>query len=756
MRTRAAGFDPVVLGVGIVCLLATALAVSPSSYAIVLRDLGAEDDGLLLGQPQPIRSDEYALWTPMVQAAAASGFGQVETFSLYGESRRHFYPLPLHDWGLLFKPTFWPFLALPPAHAYAAYFAANTFLFVVGYYLLFRRFSAGLGRGEAVLAAFLLYYSGYTQTWWTSLGHHLAVFPWILLLYLAEMKPAARAAATTLATAAWFLAGTFYPPLVWTLLLLGVLSLWIFRPELTRLEPALRSRQLAFVGGLGAGAGIAWLYLKEPLAAALASAGHGARNEGGGHVPWQDFLGLFFPMFSYQGSIIVSGTNHCEASTSGSVLGPLLLFFLDWGATRQAFAGLADRAATARRLGALGLAFAVFAAWMLLPLPALAGKILLWHKFPGSRLLYPAGLTLLLLFLLLRPWARFRFSLPRAAGFCAAIAVAWWPTRIPASFEWLSRGLFREVARIEWRDRANADLFPAVLVAALALGAFLLRRRLPPGRWREPVWAPALLLAVAAASNAYFFGAFNPWMSARPIFAVPETAHLRQLRELQAAHPRGWLVIGGWEHLGRTLSGLGFHSASHGFIVPETRRLREIFPALAPAAFAEAFNRYCLVQVALFGPDGQRLRAPLFRGGDLTLVPADAYLPETRVTLALGPSPAPLPARGELRAASLEGRKLLLSFWGEIDGISGRTEVTLRLDRPGRMRDRWLRPRGDTFDLAAGRRLFSRLDLEIELDPPPAGLAELGLCVETRDPLFGAFAIAPAAGGPRSLCAAAP
>lgn len=747
LRSRFPG-DPFVLGVAFVALLATAFAISPSSYAIVLRQLGAAEDGLLLGEPRPIRSDEYALWTPMLQAAAADGYGQTNPGSLYGESQRHLYPLPLRDWGLAFKPTFWLFLILPAPYAYAGYFAAYTFLFLAGYHLLGKKF--GLAAPPAALASLLLYYSAYTQTWWTSLGHHLAIFPWLLLLYLAELRPVPRAALATLATAAWFLAGTFYPPLLWTLLLCGLLGLWVFRPESLRLSPELRGRQAAMALGLLAGALIAYLYLREPLAAALASAGHGRRNLGGGYVPWQDFLGLFFPLFSYQGSIIISGTNHCEASTGGSILWPLLLFFVDWGATRRGLREHAERTAIGRRLAALGAALALLAAWMLLPLPSWLGLPFLWTKFPNSRLLFPAGLLCLWLALQLFRFARFRFGPARLALFCATIAAAWWPTRIPASFEWLLSGHFRDIARIEWRDHANSDLFPALLLTALAGLAWLLRRRT---RAFGRLLGPAGALAVAALCNFFFFFDFNPWMSARPIFERLQTPHLEQLRRLQAAHPRGWLVVGGWEHLGRTLNGQGFRSANHGFIVPETRLLRQLFPNMDAESFDYAFNRYCLVQVALFRPPGrERLREPLFQGGDLTLMPADAFLPETRVELAAAAPAAPLPRRGEIRELRLAGSRLQLSFFGEINGTSGATEVTVHLDRPGKIADRWLRPRGDSFDLEDGLRLFSRLDLEIELDAPPAALADLGICIETRDPAFGAFAIAPPAGQARSLC----
>ncbi len=325
---------------------------------------------------------------------------------------------------------------------------------------------------------------------------------------------------------------------------------------------------------------------------------------------------------------------------------------------------------------------------MLLPLPAWLGLPLLWNKFPSSRLLYPAGLLLLWLALLILPWARFRCSLPRLFGFGALIAAAWWPTRIPASWYWLREGLYRDVLRIEWRDHANSDLFPAFLVAGIAAAAWLARR--PAATWL----GPAGLLAVAALSNTFFFGDFNPWMSAKPIFARPETAHVAQLRAQAQAHPRGWLVVGGREHLGRILNGWGFRSASHGFIVPETKVLRQIFPRMSERAFNLAFNRYRLVQVGLFLPGGrERLREPLFLGADLTLVPADAFLPETPIELRQGPPAAPLPRSGELREARLEGNRLALSLLRR----NRRHQRSNRgADPPGPSRqkivDRWLRP----------------------------------------------------------------
>ena len=746
-RLHLARFDGFVVAVGLWSLVATGLAISPSSYGIVLRNLGASSDGVLLGRPQPIRSDEYALWTPMLQSAVSGGYGQVNESSIYQESQRHFYALPLRDWGLLFKAPFWLFLVLPPAYAYAGYFALLSFLFLAGYALLFQRF--GRSRGEAALLALLLYFSSYSQAWWTSLGHHLALLPWLLLLLLAELPPAWRFLLTTLATGSWFLAGTFYPPLVWTLLLSGLLAVWVFCPERLRPQPAERLRQLSWLGGLAAGAAAAYLYLREPLAAALASTGHGLRNVAGGHVPWQDYLGLFFPSFPYRGSVLLAPTNFCEASSAGSYWWPLLLSFLDYRATWQKLQAAPQARLLWVRIGVLVAAFLLLTAYMLLPLPAWLGLPFLWNKFPNTRLLFPAGLLSVFLAVWLWPYLRLRLSWQRLALFLAVLVAAWWPSRILATFELLRARDFAGAARLEWFEHANADLYPAVLLGLLLPLVYLFRRRLPPERWVSPLGA----LLVAFLSNALTYADFNPWMSAKPIFERPETSRTVRLRELQEAHPRRWLVVGGFEYLGRILNGYGFRSVNHGFIVPETRLLREQFPALEPRAFDFLFNRYCLVQLGLYRlpANTERLRQPDFVGGDLTLMPLEAFLPATRVELLAAPPAAPLAERGKLDRFALDGNRLRFSIEGEINGTSGSTTVSVHLDRAGKIVDRWLRPRGDGFDVDAGLHLYSRLDLEIELDQEPASLAELGLCVVTRDPGFGEFRIAPPA-ELRSLC----
>jgi hypothetical protein len=147
---RTLAREPFVIAVTLLAVFYVAAAWSPSAYSRVLKQYDVEDDGLILGWPQQIRSDEYAIWTPTIQAVVANDFGPINETSFYRERFRSLSSLPLWDWGLLFKPEFWPFFFLSPARAYSAYhaFHAWALLVVVPF---FRRL--GVGRGSALFGA---------------------------------------------------------------------------------------------------------------------------------------------------------------------------------------------------------------------------------------------------------------------------------------------------------------------------------------------------------------------------------------------------------------------------------------------------------------------------------------------------------------------------------------------------------------------------------------------------------------------------
>ena len=92
---------------------------SPSSYGIVLEQLKVKNKGLVFGEPRAIRSDEWAVVTPLTQATVNNDFKRYNESSFYKEDLRINYGLPIKDWGMAFKPTMWGYLFLDPAYAYS-------------------------------------------------------------------------------------------------------------------------------------------------------------------------------------------------------------------------------------------------------------------------------------------------------------------------------------------------------------------------------------------------------------------------------------------------------------------------------------------------------------------------------------------------------------------------------------------------------------------------------------------------------------
>ena len=158
---------------------------TPSSYGAFLEMLGAPQAGPVAGVARPIRADEWSVDTPQLQAAVRNGFRRVNQTSFYHEDLRSFIALPLRDWSLLFKPQLWAFFVLSPARAFSIYHALLLWAFLCGYYLLFRRLD--MTGWLACAAALIVFFSGFTQFWWTTVGPLCGGLPWALLILLSPM-----------------------------------------------------------------------------------------------------------------------------------------------------------------------------------------------------------------------------------------------------------------------------------------------------------------------------------------------------------------------------------------------------------------------------------------------------------------------------------------------------------------------------------------------------------------------------------------
>ena len=102
----------------ILLLFYTLFYFTPSSYGKALETMGIPNDGLFFGTPQAVRSDEWVVWTPYLQALVNNNFHRFNAYSIYHEDFRNFNALPIYDWALIFKPQFWSFLIAEPARAF--------------------------------------------------------------------------------------------------------------------------------------------------------------------------------------------------------------------------------------------------------------------------------------------------------------------------------------------------------------------------------------------------------------------------------------------------------------------------------------------------------------------------------------------------------------------------------------------------------------------------------------------------------------
>jgi hypothetical protein len=572
------------VGVAICGCIYVGFRWSPSSYAIVLQELGVSDTGLIAGVPRPDRGDEFAWQTPLLQMSLRSGFRRFDRTPPYFEDLRTLYAMPIVDWALIFKPQFWPFFVVRPAIAYSFYHFLLIAMFVVGFTILLVRLG---GRElDSLLMAVVLFFSAYTQYWWDGASNFFfPFFPWIVLAPLWNIRFGLR-----LLLFYWLLVSGlltyFYPPNAIVLGFVAVILWGIARSDL------LRWRRMIAVGAAAACASVTVLvYLQEPIAkiAETEYPGHFRGISAGGGLPWQMWLTQIFPTSQMHHHQSLLGINICEQSTIGSIYVLAVLFFLPWG-------DLVRHSTWGQRRRWIALVLGLFAtqSWMMLPLPAWAGYPLLWQLVPPGRMVIAGGLLLLVTVFLFGQAYPLQLSGARSVAFALALGWAWSAFKQP-------HGIGLLAAFRDW-----------IFVVPVAIVAILQARRL-----LTPARANTTLLASAAIVGLISFGTYNPIQSTEPIFAKHRTSVTAQLENGLRRNKRGFVLVpfgnGLFAYSGLPLVGLGYPSLTYSTFDPAVDLWRRVYPDLAPDRFRSLFQN-----------------AGGFAFGD---VPAPRRLPGTLITL---------------------------------------------------------------------------------------------------------------------------
>ncbi|MFU9138979.1 hypothetical protein, partial [Erwinia tasmaniensis] len=193
---------------------------SPSSYGVFLKQFDPYNTGLIWGTPRDIRSDEWGVVTPLIQATVNNKYERYNKTSFYDEDLRINYALPIHDWGLIFKPTMLGYTFLTPAHAYSLQWYLVFFIFIFGYFKLLKRI--GMPAVVSLSLAFTLYFSGFSQFWWDEKGPLFSFFPWIVLILLSKLSVPKKTFIYYWLATSWMITD-FYPPIIISLGFVGAL-----------------------------------------------------------------------------------------------------------------------------------------------------------------------------------------------------------------------------------------------------------------------------------------------------------------------------------------------------------------------------------------------------------------------------------------------------------------------------------------------------------------------------------------------------
>lgn len=548
------------ISAALLLLLLTWLGLTPSHYAIGLKFLGL-DAKPILGEARPIRSDEWIVLTPLFQIAVRGGFAVVDQVSPYHESLRSFLALPISDWSLLFKPQLWGFWLLPAPNAYALYFAILLVSFVLGYSIAMTLL--GARPVIAILGALALYSSHFVQVWWTSNAPTFAFAPWPLVVFLLPIRPWIKGLMLSW-TATFWIFGLVYPPFIISSAFAMAIAVLAFRRDALSLANILAAAAALIVTGI-----LFYLYFSDIIGALASTIYPGQRSSNGGGVGAVKLLSFLFPFYSTFQLSSIAGENDCEIAVVSTLIPLLMLCFVKYNKIAKLFS------ANSSAFIVISVGLLAMLSWMILPIPASVGRVLLWSQVPPGRMVWGFGLLLTISLVVLASRAQFSTSLPRYIIFSIFLIGAWIASKtgVGTSFSTLNLSATDVLTR-SWFDWVGVPLAAIVILI----------RRLKQGN-KRPV-----PLTIAAVAGLITFGTFNPLQSALPIFDVPRSDFQDQLKRMAAENPNGWAVQPGW--FGALINGAGIPSINHVLPVPQLEFFRRRFPDLTEPEFNEIFNRY--------------------------------------------------------------------------------------------------------------------------------------------------------------------
>lgn len=529
-------------------LFCAVFQLSPSSYGAALDMLGIEYSSML-GEARAVRSDEWAVWTPYTQMAVNNDFQRYYDLGEYRVDMRNFNQIPLLDWMLPFKPLTWGYFVFSAATGFAIFYAGMAVLFLTGWKRLAAKFvgdkdPTGL---VPILFALLMYFTGASQYWWTTVGPILAFSPWLILSLLDTGR--FRYFFVFYASAVWLLSHT-YPPIIVSVAFFGLVCIFYFRYPFDKASLVdLFIKLIAVLVALALVIG----YYFDNINVMMQTVYPGQRFSVGADVSWMLWLTSIFP-FALQSnfdSLVLQ--NICEIATGGSYLLLLACCFAKF--SKQGIKSAAP----------FLLVAALFSVWMLFGFPASLAKITLLSNVPGSRMVFALGMLLNI----------------AALVYLVKSEVIITPGRL-AVFAVLLLGCYSlsALAGLDgWFDKSAWELLLLPSVALI---------------WAVKRYEKVLLLLSALIVNMFYTFSFNPVLRSDVIFFAQNTPAFQYAKERMLENASGWKVA---SYPGAVLTGLGIKSFSTVLIQPQLAFFRSLYPEMEQGVFNGIFNRYAHIHV---------------------------------------------------------------------------------------------------------------------------------------------------------------
>ena len=369
------------------------LGISGSSVGVYADANRGADDGVVVGEPRPIRSDEWLVRTPWMLARAAHDFSD----ELRGGVGRHdmsVTDVPGGPADVLLRPTFLPYQFLSAERAFAVEWWLLAAVLFGGMYALVAELTRRVG--IAIAAALLVVLSPATQWWsnptpFTTVGYGTAATAVLLVACRASTRRRRILLSAAAGWAATAFAAALYPPwqigvavVVLPLAASALTSTWRQQADGRRAWRAMAELLVPGAVVLALLFGSFVFANRSAFETVSDTVYPGERiAESGGGLPLVRILGAPFD-YAAAGptTATVNGTNQSENAGGLALALPVAV------AAYGIAAGGGLRRISVPLLCVLGSSL-VLGAWMLLPLPDWVGTVTLLGRVPPVRMLLP-------------------------------------------------------------------------------------------------------------------------------------------------------------------------------------------------------------------------------------------------------------------------------------------------------------------------------------------------------------------------------